>query len=66
MEDDVHGIDEEVQDWEKTDFLVDSGATMIVIGEDRVEAVAASKPDPNPSHKLADGGTIHTRATRSS
>ena len=47
MEVGVNGVEEEVQEWEGIEFLVVSGASMTVIGEEMVKAVAASSVCPS-------------------
>ena len=58
VEDGVHQINEELQEWEDIEFLVDSGAGTTVIGPEPVKAVRGSDPDPSRTYKLADGSLI--------
>ena len=58
MTDKVNSAEELAQDWEEIEFLVDSGASATVIGEDMVKAVKAADPNPNANYKLADGSII--------
>ena len=56
--DKVNSAEELAQHWEEIEFLVDSGASATVIGEDMVKAVKAADPNPNANYKLADGSII--------
>ena len=46
------------------EFLVDSGASATVIGEEAVRAVSPSAPDPNKNYRLADGSLIPTKGEK--
>ena len=54
----VSSAEELSQDWEDIEFLVDSGASAFVVGNDMVKAVESTDPNPNANHHLADGSTI--------
>ena len=58
LTDEVNSTEELAQYWEEIEFLVDSGASATVIGEDMVKAVKAADPNPNANYKLADGSII--------
>ena len=62
--DEVNGVKENVQEWEEVEFIVDSGASGTVIGEDMIGAVAPSDPDPRKSYKLADGSVIPDKGSK--
>ena len=44
--DGVNGFTDEAEEWEEVEFLVDSGASATVVGEDTIKAVKASSPEP--------------------
>ena len=54
----VNSTEELAQEWEEIEFLVDSGASATVVGEEMVQAVRATDPNPNANYRLADGSTI--------
>ena len=54
----MNGVKESVQELEDVEFIVDSGASGTVIGDDMIHAVSSSEPDPRKSYKLADGSVI--------
>ena len=56
--DGVYGRDEQAPEWEELEFLVDSGASVTVVGQDTVKAVQASEPTQSRQYKLADGSYI--------
>ena len=56
--DGVYGLNEQTPEWEELEFLVDSGASVTVVGQDTVQAVQASEPTQSRQYKLADGSYI--------
>jgi len=56
--DGVNGLQDQVDQWEEVEFLVDSGASATVIGEEAVRAVQASGANRDRQYKLADGSFI--------
>ena len=54
----VNGLCRQADEWEELEFLVDSGASASVFGENMVRAVEASDADPHSHYKLADGSII--------
>ena len=56
--DGVYGLNEQAPEWEELEFLVDSGASVTVVGQDAVKAVQASEPSSSRQYKLADGSYI--------
>ena len=63
----VNSAEELAQEWEEIEFLVDSGASATVVGDEMVQAVRATYPNPNANDRLADGSTIpNNKATKTS
>ena len=58
LKDNVDRAEELAQEWEEIEFLVDSGASATVVGDELVRAVRATYPNPNANYRLADGSTI--------
>ena len=58
LTDTVNSAEERAQEWEEIEFLVDSGASATVVGDEMVRAVRATDPNPNANYRLADGSTI--------
>ena len=56
--DTVNSAEELAQEWEDIEFLVDSGASATVVGDEMVRAVRATDQIPNANDRLADGSTI--------
>ena len=50
--------EELAQEWEEIEFLVDSGASATVVGDEMVRAVRVTDPDLNANDRLVDGSTI--------
>ena len=50
-----NGLDDQAAEWEEVDFLVDSGASATVLGEESMRAVKASEANRERQYKLADG-----------
>ena len=48
----------QVEECEEIEFLVDSGASATVLGDESVQAVQAESPRSETTFKLADGSTI--------
>ena len=54
----VNGLNDQAPEWEEIEFLVDSGASVTVVGEVSVKAVQASEANRERQYKLADGSYI--------
>ena len=55
--DSVNGLSHQAEEWEEIEFLVDSGASVTVVGDETVKAVQAVSPSSEKQYKLADGST---------
>ena len=64
--DGVNGFHDQVDQWEEVEFLVDSGASATVIGEESVRAVQASAANRDRQYKLADGSFISHKGQKHS
>ena len=58
LTDTVNSAEELAQTWEEIEFLVDSGASATVAGDEMVRVARATDPIPNANYRLADGSTI--------
>ena len=56
--DSVNGLSHQAEEWEEIEFLVDSGASVTVVGDETVKAVQAESPSCEKQYKLADGSFI--------
>ena len=62
--DGVHGFNEEAPEWEELEFLVDSGASVIGLGDESVKAVQASDANKGRQYKRRTGATSPIKAPR--
>ena len=62
--DGVHGLNDEAPAWEELECLVDSGASVTVVGDESVKAVQASDANKGRQYKLADGSYIPRKGSK--
>ena len=56
--DGVNGLNDEAPEWEELEFLIYSGASVTVVGDESVKAVQASDANKGRQYKLADGSYV--------